>query len=40
MAQVVAERLVAHLEQSGFMIMREAIPIGGAGDPGAKTPPH
>jgi hypothetical protein len=27
-AKVVAERLVAHLEQSGFVIMRKPIPVG------------
>lgn len=39
MAKVVAERLVAHLEASGFVIMRKPIPRIGAGDnPGAKSP--
>ena len=28
-AKVVAERLVAHLEQSGFVIMRKPIPTAG-----------
>ena len=28
-AKVVAERLVAHLEQSGFVVMRKPIPTGG-----------
>jgi hypothetical protein len=27
-AKVVAERLVAHLEASGFVIMRKPIPVG------------
>jgi hypothetical protein len=27
-AKVVAERLVAHLERSGFVIMRKPIPVG------------
>jgi hypothetical protein len=41
MAKIVAERLVAHLERSGFVIMRKPGPIGGAGDnPGAKAPGH
>jgi hypothetical protein len=31
-AKVVAERLAAHLEQSGFLIMRKPIPATGAGD--------
>jgi hypothetical protein len=31
-AKVVAERLVAHLEQSGFVIMRKPTPASGAGD--------
>ena len=36
-AKVVAERLVAHLEASGFVIMREPIPATGAGDnPGRR----
>jgi len=38
-AKIVAERLVAELERSGFVIMRKPIPMGGAGDnPGARTP--
>lgn len=38
-AKVVAERLVAHLEASGIVIMRRPIRMGGAGDnPGAKSP--
>jgi hypothetical protein len=38
-AKVVAERLVAHLERSGFVNMRKPIPTGSAGDnPGARTP--
>ncbi len=38
-AKVVAERLVAHLEASGFVIMRKPIPAIGAGEnPGARTP--
>ena len=38
-AKVVAERLVAQLEASGFVVMRKPIPMGGAGDnPGARTP--
>jgi hypothetical protein len=28
-AQVVAERLVAHLERAGFVIMRKPNPVGG-----------
>lgn len=36
-AKVVAERLVAHLEASGFVIMRKPIPAIGAGDnPGRR----
>ena len=36
-AKIVAERLVAHLEQSGFVIMRKPIPAIGAGDnPGRR----
>ena len=31
-AKVVAERLVAHLEESGFVVMRKPIPAIGAGD--------
>ena len=31
-AKVVAERLVAELEQSGFVFMRKPIPAIGAGD--------
>jgi hypothetical protein len=38
MAKVVAERLVMHLEQSGFVIMREPTPVGGAGDPAPRLP--
>ena len=39
MAKIVAERLVEHLERSGFVIMRKPVPAIGAGDnPGAKTP--
>jgi hypothetical protein len=39
MAKIVAERLVAQLERSGFVIMRKPIPAIGAGDnPGARTP--
>ena len=38
-AKVVAERLVAHLEGSGFVIMRKSVPAIGAGDnPGDRTP--
>jgi hypothetical protein len=38
-AKVVAERLVAHLEASGFVIMRKPIPMGGEGDnPGVRAP--
>ena len=38
-ASVVAERLVEHLERSGFVIMRKPVPAMGAGDnPGARTP--
>jgi hypothetical protein len=38
-AKVVAERLVEHLEQSGFVVMRKPVAMGGAGDnPGARTP--
>jgi hypothetical protein len=34
---VVAERLVAHLKASGFVIMRKTIPAIGAGDnPGRR----
>jgi hypothetical protein len=29
-AKVVAERLVAHLERSGFVIMRKPTPLGGS----------
>jgi hypothetical protein len=36
-AKVVAERLVAHLEASGFVMMRKPIPAIGAGDnPGRR----
>jgi hypothetical protein len=36
-AKVVAERLVEHLEQSGFVVMRKPIPgIGAGGNPGAR----
>lgn len=36
-AKVVAERLVAHLERSGFVVMRKPIPNHGAGDnPGRR----
>ena len=38
-AKVVAERLVAHLERSGFVIMRKPIPaLGAGGNPGARAP--
>ena len=38
-AKVVAERLVAELERSGFVIMRKPIPVGdGGNNPGARTP--
>lgn len=38
-AKVVAERLVEHLEQSGFVVMRKPIPrIGACGNPGARSP--
>jgi hypothetical protein len=37
MSKVVAERLVAELEASGFVIMRKPIPNNGAGDnPGRR----
>jgi hypothetical protein len=37
-AKVVAERLVAHLEASGFVIMRKPIRAIGAGDnPGRRS---
>ena len=39
MAKVVAERLVAELEKSGFVIMRKPIQVGDAGNnPGARSP--
>jgi hypothetical protein len=39
MAKIVAERLVEHLERSGFAVMRKAVLARGAGDnPGARTP--
>lgn len=39
MAKIIAERLVAHLEQSGFVVMRKPVPAIGASDnPGARTP--
>jgi hypothetical protein len=31
MAKIVAERLVAQLERSGFVIMRKPIPVGHPG---------
>jgi hypothetical protein len=38
-AKVVAERLVAELERSGFVIMRKSIQVGdGGNNPGARTP--
>jgi hypothetical protein len=38
-AKVVAERLVAELERSGFVVMRKPIPVGdGGNNPGARTP--
>jgi hypothetical protein len=37
MSKVVAERLVAHLEQSGFGIMRKPIPLGGSAP---RNPPR
>jgi hypothetical protein len=38
MAKIVAERLVEHLDRSGFVIMRKPVPGGGAGNnPGART---
>jgi hypothetical protein len=37
MSKVVAERLVAELESSGFVVMRRPIPNHGAGDnPGLR----
>jgi hypothetical protein len=37
MSKIVAERLVAELEASGFVIMRKPIPAIGAGDnPGRR----
>jgi hypothetical protein len=37
MAKIVAERLVEHLEQSGFVVMRKPVPAIGAGDnPGGR----
>jgi hypothetical protein len=39
MAKIVAERLVEHLERSGFVVMRKPVPGGGAGaNPGARSP--
>ena len=39
MAKIVAERPVAELESSGFVVMRKPVPVGGAGDnPWARTP--
>jgi hypothetical protein len=39
MAKIVAERLVEHLERSGFVIMRKPVPSGEAGgNPGARSP--
>jgi hypothetical protein len=38
-AKVVAERLVEHLEQSGFVVMRKPIRgIDAGGNPGAWSP--
>jgi hypothetical protein len=38
-AKVVAERLVAQLEQSGFVVMRKPTPgLGAGGNPGARAP--
>jgi hypothetical protein len=40
-ASVVAERLVAHLERSGYVIMRKPVPaLGAVGNPGARAPGH
>jgi hypothetical protein len=37
MARIVAERLVEHLAQSGFVVMRRPVSDGGAGgNPGAR----
>ncbi len=37
MSKIVAERLVAELETSGFVVMRKPIPASGAGDnPGRR----
>jgi hypothetical protein len=37
MAKLVAERLVEHLERSGFVVMRKPAPATGAGDnPGRR----
>jgi hypothetical protein len=36
-SKAVAERLVAHLEQSGFVIMRKPIPLGGSAP---RNPPR
>ena len=39
MAKIVAERLVEHMERSGFVVMRKPVPATGAGDnPGARSP--
>jgi hypothetical protein len=39
MSKIVAERLVADLKASGFVIMRKPIPVIGAGDnPGLRGP--
>jgi hypothetical protein len=38
-AKVVAERLVAELERSGFVFKRKLISVGdGGNNPGARTP--
>ena len=39
MATIVAERLIEHIERSGFVVMRKRVPAIGAGDnPGATSP--
>ena len=37
MAKIAADRIVRHLEQSRYVVMKKP-PIGGSDNPGARTP--
>ena len=37
-ARIAADRIVRHLERSGFVVMKKPPSVGGGDNPGARTP--